>query len=73
MKPKLIKAGMGYLRNESAEEVAYTQDMFETIFRYYIKEKDVHTPDFFRIYSNIKFIAVCVAQQGKSSPAGLFF
>ncbi len=42
MKPKLIKAGMGHLRNESAEEVAYTQDMFETIFRDYTYEKDVH-------------------------------
>lgn len=42
MKPKLIKAGMGHLRNESAEEVAYTRDMFETIFRDYTQEKDVH-------------------------------
>ena len=42
MKPRLIKVGMGHIRNESAEEVAYTQDMFETIFRDYTKEKDVH-------------------------------
>ncbi len=42
MKPRMIKLGMGHIRNESAEEVAYAQDMFETIFRDYTKEKDVH-------------------------------
>ena len=33
LKPTLIKAGMSHIRNESAEEIAYAQDMFETIFR----------------------------------------
>lgn len=42
LKPKLIKAGMGHIRNESEEQIAYAQDMFETIFRDYTKEKDVH-------------------------------
>ncbi len=42
LKPKLIKAGMGHIRNESAEEVAYAKDMFQTIFKDYKQEKDVH-------------------------------
>ena len=42
MKPKLIKAGMSHIRNESKEEIAYAQDMFETIFKDYKQEKDVH-------------------------------
>ena len=42
LKPRLIKAGMGHIRNESKEEIAYAQDMFETIFRDYKQEKDVH-------------------------------
>ncbi len=42
LKPRLIKAGMGHIRNESEEQVAYAQDMFETIFKDYTKEKDVH-------------------------------
>lgn len=42
LKPTLIKAGMGHIRNESEEQVAYAQDMFETIFKDYKKEKDVH-------------------------------
>ena len=42
LKPTLIKAGMSHIRNESAEEVAYAQDMFETIFKDYKQEKDVH-------------------------------
>lgn len=42
LKPTLIKAGMGHIRNESAEEIAYARDMFETIFRDYQREKDVH-------------------------------
>ena len=42
LKPKLIKAGMGHIRNESREEIAYAQDMFETIFKDYKQEKDVH-------------------------------
>ena len=31
--PKLIRAGMGHIRNESKEEIAYAQEMFETIFK----------------------------------------
>lgn len=42
LKPTLIKAGMGHIRNESAEEITYARDMFETIFRDYKREKDVH-------------------------------
>ncbi len=42
LKPTLIKAGLGHLRNESSEEAAYARDMFETIFRDYHREKDVH-------------------------------
>ena len=42
LKPRLIKAGMSHVRNESAEEIAYARDMFETIFRDYQQEKDVH-------------------------------
>ena len=42
LKPRLIKAGMSHVRNESKEEIAYAQNMFETIFRDYPQEKDVH-------------------------------
>ena len=42
LKPTLIKAGMRHIRNESAEEIAAAQDMFETIFKDYKQEKDVH-------------------------------
>lgn len=42
LKPTLIKAGMGHMRNESPEQVAYARDMFETIFKDYKQEKDVH-------------------------------
>ena len=42
LKPALIKAGMSHIRNESTEEIAAAQDMFETIFRDYTQEKDVH-------------------------------
>ena len=42
LKPTLIKAGMSHIRNESKEEIAYAQDMFETIFKDYAQEKDVH-------------------------------
>ena len=42
LKPKLIRLGMSHLRGEGAEAVAYAQDMFETIFRDYPREKDVH-------------------------------
>ena len=42
LKPALIKAGMSHIRNESDEEIASAQDMFETIFKDYKQEKDVH-------------------------------
>lgn len=42
LKPKLIRLGMSHLRGEGPEEAAYAQDMFETIFRGYRQEKDVH-------------------------------
>lgn len=42
LKPRLIKAGMSHLRNEDRDEVLYAQDMFETIFKDYPQEKDVH-------------------------------
>ena len=42
LKPTLIKAGMSHIRNESAEEIAYAQDIFETIFKDFKQEKDVH-------------------------------
>ena len=42
LKPKLIRLSMRHLRDEGAEEVAYAQNMFETIFRDYPREKDVH-------------------------------
>ena len=41
-KRTLIKVGMSNIRNESAEEIAYAQNMFETIFKDYKQEKDVH-------------------------------
>ena len=42
LKPRLIKAGMSHIRNESAEEIACAQNMFETIFKDFKQEKDVH-------------------------------
>ena len=42
LKPRLIRASLSHLRNESPEEIAYARDMFETIFRGYPQEKDVH-------------------------------
>lgn len=33
---------MSHLRGEGPEEAAYAQDMFETIFRDYRQEKDLH-------------------------------
>lgn len=42
LKPRLIQASLRHIRNESAEEIAYAKDMFETIFRDYKQEKDVH-------------------------------
>ena len=41
-KPRLIKVGMSHIRDESAEQIAYAQNMFETIFKDYEQEKDVH-------------------------------
>lgn len=42
LKPKLLKATMRHIRDESEEQIAYAKDMFETIFKEYKKEKDVH-------------------------------
>lgn len=42
LKPKLLRASMRHIRNESPEEIAYARDLFETIFRDYKQEKDVH-------------------------------
>lgn len=42
LKPTLIKSGMSHMRDESEEEIAYAQGMFETIFKDYPQEKDVH-------------------------------
>ena len=42
LKPRLIKVGMSHIRDESAEQIAYAQNMFETIFKDYEQEKDVH-------------------------------
>lgn len=42
LKPRLIKVGMSHTRDESPEEIAYAQNMFETLFRDYKQEKDVH-------------------------------
>ena len=42
LKPKLIKVSLSHIRNESQEEINYARDMFETIFRDYKQEKDVH-------------------------------
>lgn len=47
LKPRLIKAGMSHIRNESAEEIAYAQEIFETIFKDYKQEKDVHISGLF--------------------------
>lgn len=33
---------MSHIRNESEEEIIYAKDMFETIFKDYKQEKDVH-------------------------------
>lgn len=42
LKPKLIKVSLGHIRNESEEEITYAKNMFETIFKDYKQEKDVH-------------------------------
>ena len=44
LKPKLIQAGMRHIRNESPEEIAYAQDMFETIFQDYPQERTFTSP-----------------------------
>ena len=54
LKPTLIKAGMGHLRNESKEEAAYARDMFETIFKDFKKEKDVHISGLLADFMNQK-------------------
>ena len=42
LKPKLIRASLSHIRNESEEEIACARDMFETIFKDYKQKKDVH-------------------------------
>ena len=42
LKPKLISASLRHIRNETPEEIACARDMFETIFKDYPQEKDVH-------------------------------
>ena len=42
LKPRLIKMSLSHIRNESAAEITYARDMFETIFSDYKQEKDVH-------------------------------
>lgn len=42
LKPKLIRMSLRHIRNESPEEIACARDIFETIFRDYSQEKDVH-------------------------------
>ena len=54
LKPTLIKAGMGHIRNESKEEIAYARDMFETIFKDFKKEKDVHISGLLADFMNQK-------------------
>lgn len=41
LKQRLIKAGMGHIRNESEAQASYAREMFETIFKDYKKEKDL--------------------------------
>ena len=54
LKPTLIKAGMGHLRNETEEEIAYARDMFETIFKDFKQEKDVHISGLLADFMNQK-------------------
>ena len=42
MKDKLIKFGMKHARTESPQLQAYAQEMFQTLFRDYTREKDLH-------------------------------
>ena len=54
LKPKLIHASMRYIRSESAAEIACAQDMFETIFKDYPQEKDVHISGLLADFMNQK-------------------
>ena len=42
LKPRLISTGLSHIRDEGPEEIACARDMFETIFKDYTREKDVH-------------------------------
>ena len=42
LKPKLISASLRHIRDETPEEIAYAKDIFETTFRDFTQEKDVH-------------------------------
>ena len=67
MKPKLIKAGMSHIRNESKEEIAYVQDMFETIFKDYKQEKDVLHGISLKIHAGRTLAVVGHSGGGKST------
>lgn len=54
LKPKLIHASMRHIRSESAEEITCAQDMFETIFKDYPQEKDVHISGLLADFMNQK-------------------
>lgn len=48
LKPRLIKMGMGHIRDESKKQVAYAKEMFETIFKDFKQEnliKLMHKPE----------------------------
>ena len=45
LKPRLIKAGMGHIRNESEAQVRYAREMFETILRITKRRKIYTFPD----------------------------
>lgn len=42
LKPKLISASLRHIWDETPEEIAYAKDIFETTFRDFTQEKDVH-------------------------------
>lgn len=42
LKPKLISASLRHIRDETPEEIAYAKDIFETTFRDFTQEKNVH-------------------------------
>ena len=56
LKPRLIKAGMRHIRNESPEEIAYVRDMFETIFKDYKQETPVTAENFAALAGKILLI-----------------